>query len=192
MTDALWITARSTGVTALVLLTVVMVLGIGARAGRPAFGLPRFAVSLIHRNAALIATALVAIHVTTLLFDPYAQLTLINLAIPFSSTYRPLWIGLGATTLDLLAAIMITSLLRHRLGVRAWRTVHALAYATWPIAWLHGIGSGTDRGTAWYLTTAIACALAVAAAIGWRLHPTFTRRRNHPTPTLHAPVGGTR
>jgi methionine sulfoxide reductase heme-binding subunit len=184
MTNALWYSARGTGVVALVLLTVVMVLGIGARAGREVFGLPRFAVNLIHRNAALIACVLIAIHVTTLLFDPYAQLHLINLIVPFTASYRPFWVGLGATTLDLFAAIIITSLLRHRLGHRTWRTVHWLAYAAWPIAWLHGIGSGTDRGSGWYVTTAVICAAAVAAALVWRGSPTFAglkHRNSRPT-----------
>jgi methionine sulfoxide reductase heme-binding subunit len=173
MTDALWDTARGTGVIALVLLTVVMVLGIAARSGQPAFGLPRFAVNLVHRNAALIATALIAIHITTLMFDPYAQLKLVNLVIPFTSTYRPLWVGLGATALDLLIALIATSLLRHRIGRRTWRGVHLLAYACWPIAWLHGIGAGTDHATGWYLATAIACAFAVGVALIWRLQPGF-------------------
>jgi sulfoxide reductase heme-binding subunit YedZ len=174
MTNALWYTARGTGVVALILLTVVMVLGIAARSGRPAFGLPRFAVSLVHRNAALIATALIAIHVSTLLFDPYAQLKLVNLIVPFSSTYRPVWVGFGATAVDLVAALVVTSLLRHRIGARTWRAVHLLAYACWPVAWLHGIGAGTDRGSGWYLGVAIVCAIAVGAALLWRCQPGFT------------------
>ncbi len=213
MTDALWYTARGTGVTALILFTAVMMLGIGARSGRTLFGLPRFAVNLIHRDAALIGTTLIAIHITTLLFDPYAQLKLTGLLIPFTASYRPLWVGLGATALDLLIAITVTSLLRGRLGARTWRGVHLLAYAMWPIAWLHGIGSGTDRGTAWYLTIAVICAIGVAAALAWRLSAGFTtlggrrieRRettpssrgsqpgspRHEPTRTT-APIGGTR
>jgi methionine sulfoxide reductase heme-binding subunit len=180
MTNALWYTARGTGVVSLLLLTVVMVLGVGARAGRPVFGLPRFAASLVHRNASLIAVVLIAVHVITLLFDPYAQLKLIDLAVPFDSTYRPAWVGFGAVALDLIVALMVTSRLRQRLGARAWRAVHWLAYAAWPVAWLHGIGSGTDRGTSWYLLTAIASALAVVAAVIWRCQPTFaaTHRRN--------------
>ena len=95
MTDALWYFARGSGVVALVLLTVVVVLGIGARSGRPAFGLPRFAVSLVHRNAALLAVVFLAGHVIGLLFDPYAQLRLFEVIVPFVGNYRPVWQGLG-------------------------------------------------------------------------------------------------
>ncbi len=174
MTNAAWYVARGTGVVSLVLLTVVMVLGVGSRSGRPVFGLPRFAVSLVHRNASLLATVLVALHVGTLLIDPYAQLRLVDIVIPFAAPYRTAWVGLGTITLDLIVALVVTSLLRQRIGPRAWRAVHWLAYAAWPIAWLHGIGTGTDRGTAWYFWIAIATAAIVVAAVGWRLAGGFT------------------
>src|SRR5262245_24500707 len=174
MTNALWYTARGTGVVSLLLLTTVVVLGIGSRSGRPVFGLPRFAVSIVHRDASLIATVLIAIHVTTLLTDPYAHLRLLDLVVPFDAAYRPAWVGLGTTALDLVIAIVVTSLARRRIGVRAWRTIHWIAYALWPVAWVHGIGSGTDRGSGWYLALAIAAAVAVLAAVAWRLSPGFT------------------
>ena len=175
MTDALWYFARGSGVVALVLLTVVVVLGIGARSGRPAFGLPRFAVSLVHRNAALLAVVFLAGHVISLLFDPYAQLRLFDVVVPFVGNYRPFWAGLGTLGFDLLIAIVVTSLLRNRLGVRAWRTVHWLAYLCWPVALLHGLGTGTDRSAWWLWTISLTCAAAVVAAVGRRISPAFAR-----------------
>lgn len=174
MTNALWYTARGTGVVSLLLLTTAVVLGIGSRSGRPVFGLPRFAVSIVHRDASLIATVLIAIHVTTLFTDPYAHLRLVDLVVPFDAGYRPAWVGLGTTALDLVIAIVVTSLARRRIGVRGWRAIHWIAYALWPIAWLHGIGSGTDRGSGWYLVLAIAASVAVLAAVAWRLSAGFT------------------
>ena len=55
-----------------------------------------------------------------------------------------MWLGLGAVSFDLLLAVLITSVLRRRLGYRSWRAVHWLAYASWPVAVIHGIGTGTD------------------------------------------------
>jgi methionine sulfoxide reductase heme-binding subunit len=196
MTEALWYTARATGVVSLLLLTIVVVLGIGSRSGRPVFGLPRFAVSLVHRNASLMATVLIAIHVSTLLTDPYAHLKLLDLLVPFDAAYRPAWVGLGTTALDLVVAIVVTSLLRRRLGARTWRAVHWFAYAMWPIAWVHGIGSGTDRGSAWYLAVAVAAVITVATALAWRLGPNFAtlggrrepRTTAVPTPTYRVPT----
>src|SRR5215468_9717258 len=121
----------------LVLLSVAVVLGIGSRAGRPVFGLPRFAVTAVHDNASLIALVLLAVHIGTLLADPYAQLRLFDVVLPFAGRYRPVWLGLGTLGTDLLLAVLVTSLLRHRLGWRAWRGVHWLAYAAWPAALAH-------------------------------------------------------
>jgi sulfoxide reductase heme-binding subunit YedZ len=175
VTDALWYFARGSGVVALVLLTIVVMLGVGARSGRPVFNLPRFAVNLLHRNAALLAVVFLAGHVISLLFDPYAQLRLFDLVVPFVGTYRPLWAGLGTLGFDLLIALVVTSLLRNRLGARAWRAVHWLAYLCWPVALLHGLGTGTDRGTWWLWTISLTCAAAVVAAVGWRISPAFAR-----------------
>jgi sulfoxide reductase heme-binding subunit YedZ len=176
MTDALWYFGRGSGVVSLVLLTVVVALGIGARSGRTPFGLPRFAVSLLHRNAALTAVVFLAGHVLSLLFDPYAQLRFFDLVLPFAGSYRPFWQGLGTVGLDLVAAIMVTSLLRRRLGASAWRAVHWLAYACWPMALLHGLGTGSERGAWWLWAIAIACAGIVAAAVVWRLASEFDRQ----------------
>ncbi len=111
---------------------------------------------------------LLGIHVTTLLADPYAQLRLVDLVLPFAGAYRPVWLGLGTVALDLIVALVVTSLVRHRLGLRAWRAVHWLAYAAWPVALLHALGNGTDAGQWWLRGTAVACAAAVLAAVLWR------------------------
>ncbi|MFG1991802.1 ferric reductase-like transmembrane domain-containing protein [Actinoplanes sp. NPDC048988] len=175
MSDALWYFARGSGVVSLVLLTVVVALGIGARSGRTAFSLPRFAVNLLHRNAALLAVVFLVLHVVSLLFDPYAQLRLFDLVLPFAGNYRPLWQGLGTLGLDLMIAIVVTSLLRHRIGARAWRAVHWLTYLCWPVALMHGLGTGSDNGTVWLWAISLVCAAGVLAAVVWRLTPNFTR-----------------
>ena len=130
-TEALWYLGRGTGVMAPLLLTASVRAGVLTWSGRTVAGVPRFAVAAIHRNAGLIATVLLVVHVTTLLFDPYAQLNLVDLLVPFGATYRPLWIGLGTVGLDLLLAVVVTSLLRTRIGLRGWRAVHWFGYAAW-------------------------------------------------------------
>jgi len=166
--DALWYLSRGSGLVTLVLLTVVVVLGIGARNGRPAFGLPQFGVAALHRNASLMSLAFLGVHVVTLLFDPYAQLRVADLVIPFQGAYRPLWVGLGTLASDMLLALVVTSLLRLRLGLRRWRLVHWLAYAAWPVALLHALGAGTDAATAWLRAIALVCAGTVLGALVWR------------------------
>jgi methionine sulfoxide reductase heme-binding subunit len=166
----LWYLSRGTGAVTLVLLTATVVLGIaGTLRWRPAAGLPRFLVDGLHRNLSLLVVALLAAHVLTAVLDPFAHLRALDAVVPLASTYRPLWLGLGALALDLLIALVVTSLVRARLGLRAWRAVHWVAYACWPVALLHGLGTGTDASAPWLQALAALCVAAVAAAVTTRL-----------------------
>jgi len=166
----LWYLSRGTGAVTLVLLTATVVLGIaGTLRWRPAAGLPRFLVDGLHRNLSLLVVVLLAAHVLTALLDPFAHLRVLDAVVPLASSYRPLWLGLGALALDLLIALVVTSLLRARLGLRAWRAVHWAAYACWPVALLHGIGTGTDASATWLQAVTAICVAAVAVAVVTRL-----------------------
>jgi sulfoxide reductase heme-binding subunit YedZ len=169
MTDALWYVGRGTGVMTLVLFSLVVALGIATRSARPLFGLPRFAITSVHRSASLLGLAFLVIHVAMMLFDPYAPVSLVNVVLPFVGTYRPFWLGLGTIAAELLVALIVTSLLRQRIGLRAWKFVHGAAYVAWPVAVLHAVGTGTDNGRLWLWLTVGACAALVLASAGWRL-----------------------
>ncbi|MBJ7338162.1 ferric reductase-like transmembrane domain-containing protein [Mycolicibacterium sp.] len=174
MTDqALWALGRGTGITALAFLTLSVGLGIATRSGRRLAALPRFAVVDVHRFAALAGTLLIAMHLVLLFFDPYAQLRLLDVVVPFLGAYRPLWLGLGTLAFDVLIVVIVSSLLRHRLGARTFRVLHWSTYALWPIALAHALGNGTDAGRAWFLVFAACCALIVAAALTWRVRADF-------------------
>lgn len=166
----LWYLSRGTGAITLVLLTVTVVLGIGgAVRWRPGPHVPRFLVDGLHRNISLLVVVLLAVHVVTSVLDPFAHLHVLDALVPLASQYRPVWLGLGALALDVLLAVMVTSLLRARLGLRAWRTVHWAAYACWPVAVLHGLGTGTDASAVWLEGLTAVCTMAVAAAVATRL-----------------------
>jgi sulfoxide reductase heme-binding subunit YedZ len=176
MTDALWYLGRGTGLTALLLLTLTVCLGVVTRSGRSGAGLTRFGLADLHRTAGLTAATLVGVHVTTLLLDPFAQLRLVDLAFPFLAQYRPAFLGLGTLAVDVLLAVVATSLLRHRLGPRVFRAVHWATYLRWPLAFLHALGAGTDAATSWFTGVAVACACCVAGAVGWRVSGAMTGR----------------
>jgi methionine sulfoxide reductase heme-binding subunit len=166
---ALWYASRASGVVSLVLLSAVMIIGLlVSRQGRLP-GLPRFAVLGLHRNLSLLAVAFVVVHVLTAVADSYVSISLAAALIPFVSSYEPLWLGLGAVALDLMAAVIVTSLLRGHLGRRAWRAVHWLAYASWPVAVVHSVFSSRDLQSGPLLYLALACIAAVIGALGWRL-----------------------
>lgn len=169
LTKALWDLSRATGLVATCIFAASIVLGIVARSGRSVIGLGRLGVSQLHRTLALTGVGLIAVHVTTLLFDPYAQLKLLDVVVPFDGSYRPFYLGLGTLAVDLLAVVVVTALLRHRVGPRIFKATHAAVYALFPIAVVHGLGTGTDAGTMWSRVIVGASVAAVIAAVGWRL-----------------------
>jgi methionine sulfoxide reductase heme-binding subunit len=168
-TTAFWYASRATGIVALLLLTAVLVLGILVNRQGRLPGLPRFAVTDIHRNLSLLAVTFIAIHVLTAVLDTYVHIPLLSAVIPFASGYERLWLGVGAISLDLMIAMIVTSLLRGRMNRVLWRAIHLLAYLSWPIAFAHSIGSSRDLQQGWMLDLAIGCALLVAVAVAWRL-----------------------
>jgi methionine sulfoxide reductase heme-binding subunit len=167
--SALWYTTRATGLVALVLLTGTLVLGIVCSIGWVSERWPRFLSQSLHRNLSLIGLSLIVVHVFTTVIDGYVPIGLADAVIPFRSPYRPLWVGLGACAFDVLLAVAITSGLRRRIGIRAWRMVHWLAYACWRIALFHGLGSGSDTRLRGVQFLYLLCVVAVVAALGWRL-----------------------
>lgn len=163
--SAYWYLTRSSGAVAIALLTLALVLGVVDVRRWSTDRWPRFVVDSLHRNASLIALAFLALHILTAVLDSFAPISLTNAVIPFTGSYRPLWLGLGALSFDLMLAVIITSLLRRRMGHATWRAVHWLAYASWPIALLHGLGTGSDVKATWMLALSIGCLVAVIAAV---------------------------
>jgi len=165
----LWYASRATGVVALLLLTAVMVLGLlVTRQGRLP-GLPRFAVSGLHRNLSLLAVAFVVVHVVAAVTDGYVKIPLTAAVIPLTSSYERFWLTLGAVSLDLMLAAAVTSLLRRHLSRRAWRAVHLTAYLSWPVAWFHSVFASGDLRHGPLFLLAIACALVVLGGAAWRV-----------------------
>jgi methionine sulfoxide reductase heme-binding subunit len=165
----LWYTTRATGLVAMVLLTVSMAFGLLSSVGYQRPGLPRFVTVGLHRNSALLALAFTAAHVVTTITDGYAHIPVQDAFIPFISSYRPLWLGLGAVASDLLLALTITSLLRSRMSYRTWRVVHWTSYACWPVALVHGLGTGSDTPVRWVLFLTLLCVAVITALLSWRL-----------------------
>ena len=164
-----WYATRGSGTVALVLLTASVVGGIVDLSRWQSPRWPRFVVDGLHRTVSLLAVAMVAVHVVTTVLDTFAPIGLLDAVVPFASPYRPLWLGLGAISFDLLIAVTLTSLLRRRIGHRTWRAVHWAAYGCWPLALLHGLGTGTDAPVAWMLLVSLLCLAAVLLAAAFRV-----------------------
>lgn len=165
----LWYATRAAGTASLVLLTLAVVVGIGAAGRYAPRNIGRFEVSAVHRNLSLMTLVFLALHIVTAIADSFTHIGWPATVVPFASSYRPLWVGLGAVALDLLLAVAITSAFRHRIGQRLWKGVHWAAYAAWPFAMFHAAGTGTDTRLTPQLALYAACLAAVLGAVWWRL-----------------------
>jgi DMSO/TMAO reductase YedYZ heme-binding membrane subunit len=165
----LWYLTRGTGVVALLLLTMVLVLGVAGTVRWQRPGWPRFLVADLHKNLTLLAIVFVAAHIVTTVADRFTPIRWLDAVVPFASPYRPIWLGLGAVAFDLLLALLVTSLVRARIGYGSWRAIHFLAYAAWPVALVHAFGTGSDSPFGWFALLGFACAAAVCLAVALRV-----------------------
>ena len=198
-TQWLWFISRGSGLVLLVLFTAVVVLGTATRLGWAPLRWPRFVAAELHRTLALFAVAMLALHMVTAIADPYVSIGWAATLLPFLSPYRTVAIGLGTLAVDFGAAVLLTSMLRHRLGLRAWRAVHWLAYLAWPAAFGHALSAGGDLRTGWVAAAVWGSAAAAVGAVTVRLTvaaatrlATWTRRAPSPPPGARRELRGAR
>ncbi len=172
----LWYTTRATGLVAMVLLTAAMAAGLLSSVRFERRNWPRFVTLGLHRNLSLLALAFTVLHVLTTVLDNFVSIPVVDAFVPFIGTYRPFWLGLGAIAFDLMLALIATSLVRTRMGLRSWRLVHWTAYACWPVAVVHGLGTGTDTPVRWVLALTAACVLVIVVLTLWRLALSWPQR----------------
>jgi methionine sulfoxide reductase heme-binding subunit len=165
----LWYATRATGLVSMLLLTGSVLFGLLVAGRFSSARWPRFLTQGMHRSISLMVLAFLALHIGTTVLDSYTSISLAAAFVPFASSYKAGWLSLGAVALDLIIALVVTSLLRGRLGYRAWRRLHWLAYACWPVAIAHGLGIGTDRSVTWVIAVTLACLGGVGAVAAWRV-----------------------
>lgn len=163
--EILWYLSRATGLALLPLFTAVVVLGVLTRGGRRLGNLPRFATLALHRSTTLTAMGFLVVHIGTVVLDGYVDVSLLDVVVPFASSYQRFWTGLGTVAVLLLVVVVATSLARVRLGRRIWRPVHALAWVFFVVSLAHGLGGGSDTTTWWGLALCAGCVAAVVAAV---------------------------
>jgi predicted ferric reductase len=167
--SAFWFASRATGVVSLILFSLVAILGILVNRQGRLPGLPRFAVTGLHRNLSLLTVAFLGTHIVTAIVDGYAHIPWLSTIVPFSSGYERFWIGLGTVAVDLFAALIVTSLLRDRLKPALWRAIHWLAYLAYPVVLIHSFGASKDLRSGWLLALTLATVFTVVTAIGYRV-----------------------
>lgn len=169
----IWFIARGAGLAALVLLSVATALGAIVSGRRPARPGARVIAQYTHRVTASVGLAVLGLHLTMILADSFAHVGWAGALVPFTSQYRPLWVGLGSLAAYTFLLIAATGFARGRMagsarGAAMWRTIHGAAYAGWAMAMLHGLRAGTDSGLSWVRVLYLSCLLVVLGSVATR------------------------
>ena len=165
----IWYTARSSGIVAWALLSASVLWGLALSTRvlgkRPR---PNWILDL-HRFVGGAAVVFVGVHVVSMLLDTYVHFGLVDVLVPFATTWHPGAVAWGIVGLYLLLAVEITSLLRSRLSKRAWRAVHMLSFPLFVTSTVHLLTAGTDRSNPALVGAAIAVTAAVALLTAVRI-----------------------
>ena len=165
-----WYLSRASAFAAYLLLWWSMALGLAItnRMARAWPGGP--SVGDLHEHASLLGLGFTALHALVLLRDQYIGYTLAQVLVPCGSTsYAPLWVGIGQIGIYLMALVTISSYIRRWIGPRSWRLLHYPSYLAFPLALGHGIFSGSDTGTGWAAAIYAASGLSLLALTIHRL-----------------------
>jgi sulfoxide reductase heme-binding subunit YedZ len=144
-----WLAARASGVVALVLISISVVMGL-AMAAR-ALTRPRLkrAVAKLHEHVALTALGAIGLHGLALLEDPWLKPGWRGIAVPFALSYRPFFTGVGIIAAYAAVLLGPSFYLRRRIGVRRWRKLHSLLVLVWIVSGVHTLGAGSDGRKLW-------------------------------------------
>ena len=168
----LWFVSRALGAMALLLLSLVIVLGILHNTSvvkNADLGLPRFVLVALHRNLSLISVVFIALHVVTVIVTDYVHLRVIDVFVPGIAPFNPVAAAFGTVATDLVIAIVITSMLRSRLSRRVWFWVHWTSYLCWPVSVVHAVLNASFRGTTWWtLAVPLFSMVAIVVALVYR------------------------
>ncbi|BBB47164.1 hypothetical protein Pelsub_P0391 [Pelolinea submarina] len=148
-THTFWYLSRASGIIAFVFLWVSMVLGLLMSTR----SLPKgrgFAIGNdLHQFVSLYGLFFTLFHGVILLWDPYINMTPLQLVVPFTVfNYQPLSVGAGQISLYLWIALVFSSYVRKSIGRATWRVLHYLSFGVFWMVLLHGISAGSDTGTA--------------------------------------------
>lgn len=184
-----WLLARSSGLTAYVMLTLSVLAGLVVKS-RPFAALKPAAVTDLHRVLAMLGLGALAGHAVALVLDSSVHVSVPGLFIPGLVSYRPVWTSFGILAAELMVLVYASFSMRKRIGVKNWRRLHWATYAIFGAATVHGIAAGTDTTRPWAFALYVVAVASVAVAATWRflVPPVSARaRRTHVQGAVSAP-----
>jgi hypothetical protein len=132
-----------TGVFALIALTASVAAGLAAADRILMRPKGRVVLQSMHRAVSLAGLGALVAHIVLEIAAHRSHF--VDAVVPFVSSYRPLYMGLGTLASDLLLIVVATGLARRMFADRRpalWRLVHISAYFAWPLSILHGLLAG--------------------------------------------------
>ncbi len=179
-----WIEARASGLAAYVALTASVLAGLVLKSRPLGAALRPPSVTDTHRFLALLAIGATAVHGVTLLLVSTIRITMVDLLVPGTLPYRPLWTGIGVVAAELMLVVYVSFSQRKRIGTKNWRRLHFATYGIFAAATLHGLLAGSDAGRPWAFALYAAAVGSVATAVSWRVlvPPTPARSRRRAIP----------
>lgn len=144
-----WLVSRASGIVAVVLITLSVVLGLMMAAKALRTPTRKRGAMRLHEHMALMAVAAIAVHGLALLGDHWLKPGWRGITIPFALGYRPAFTGLGIIAGYLTVLLGPSFYLRRRIGARRWRKLHRAIVVVWLMSVVHTLGAGSDGGTLW-------------------------------------------
>jgi sulfoxide reductase heme-binding subunit YedZ len=168
-----WVTSRAAGIAAIVLAGLAISAGLLLAVRAPIVRGRAAELRALHEALALATFAAVAVHGLALLADPWLKPGVVGVLVPFAAPHRAFATGLGQLAALGMAGLGLTFYARRRLGTVRWRRAHRFIPIAWALALAHGIATGTDGTSAWFLASTLPVALAalVLLAARWSAHP---------------------
>ena len=179
-----WILSRAAGITAMVLASVSVGLGLTMRSKLIKRGAPDRRT--LHEILALSTMVAIAVHGLALLGDTYFDFTPLNLAVPLLAPYRNVYTSIGIVAGWGMAVLGLSYYARKWVGQSRWRAAHRFTAGAWLLALVHTFTVGTDAGRAWFVAlvgVTAAPALIMLALRHLPRRPVSTRNRER-TPAL--------
>ena len=144
-----WLVSDASGIVALVLASLSVLLGLSMAARILQRPRRRRAVARLHEHVALVALAAIAVHGLALLGDGWLKPGWRGIIVPFALGYKPGFTGIGIIAGYLALLLGPTFYLRRRIGVRRWRTLHRATVIVWILSAVHALGAGSDAARLW-------------------------------------------
>ena len=156
-----WYVTRAAALSAYIVLTVVVLLGISRSLVRISGSRASWMLDEVHQFLAVLVAALVGLHLLTLFLDPLIPFSLINFLVPLAEPYRPFAVDLGVLALYGLAIVLVSSWLRRSIKYASWRALHYTSFAVFLLVTLHGLLAGSDSGQSWMILVYISASVSV-------------------------------